>query len=235
MNKSLFFTLCMVLSFSMLYAQEKNNSIGIIGALGLSDLSLQGNAPNFDYSYKNGPFVSSGIEYSRHFSQLELAVEILFDLHSHSLIQKVDSLLIGSTSLFVGMEHKEKASLYYIQYGPKLTYHFKLSEDMSLSTGISFDINHIFKDELHIITTFKDVLDDEDSVYTNASLPYFRKSVFSGRINLGISYQLSDNISLDPNIFYESFLHTLVKPAYADEFWARPYNYGFKMGIKYHF
>ncbi len=220
---------------SLSIAQEKRNSIGVLANIGQSGSTYHGKVPQFDWENQKGFFSSYGIKYGRRYNNLEILLKISHNQHSEILTQKVDSFFMWDTTIYAGMKNKETTSFFYFRMAPEIKYNLKLSEKTCFYTGFSLGINHIYREKLHVVSTFESVFSNVDTTYINPNLAYFRKFAFSGAIFGGISYFIFDNFSINAAVYYDTFTHKIFKPSNTDVFWARLFNYGLSINIKYQF
>ena len=234
MIKKLCLTFITSVLFILSFAQQSNNSIGIVGSFGLSGRSYHSKLSLNDWKPKDGFFTAYGFEYGRKFKRTEVLLKFTQSHHTDILKVAIDSFKTIDTTYFVGLKSSNTMHQYYLRFTPALQFYLIEKNNFSLFTKVSLGVNHIYKDKQHYKSDFQAVYQSTDTTYTNAILNQSRKVVLSGGLSVGISQKLSDTFSIYSELYYESFIHNIFKDN-NNSGWTRLYNYGLNIGIKYHF
>ncbi|OQA91037.1 MAG: hypothetical protein BWY27_00685 [Bacteroidetes bacterium ADurb.Bin234] len=234
MNKKVCLTLIASVFFIVSFAQQKNNSIGIVGSFGLSGRSYHTKLSLNDWKPKDGFFSAYGFEYGRKFNRIEVLLKFTRSHHTDILKVAIDSFKTMDTTYFVGLKSSNTMHQYYLRFSPTLQLNLIEKNNYSLFTKVSLGVIHIYNDKQHYKSDFQAVYHNTDTTYINTIINQSRKVVISGGLSVGILRRLSDSFSIYSELYYESFLHNIFKDN-NNNGWTRLYNYGLNIGIKYHF
>lgn len=234
MIKRNFLIICASLLFVFSFAQEKLNSIGISGAMGLSGRTHHSSRNLEDFNPDDGLFTSFGLEYGRKFNKFEMVFSLGQSHHSDVLRVEIDTFKLIDSSYYVGYEATNALHHYYLTLTPALKYNFIESNGFSLYAQASIGINHFYKDKMTIKNDFKAIYQGSDTTIYNSTLNDMRKLALSAGFTLGIAQNLSKRFSISSELFYVSFLHNIFKEPIPNA-WTRLYNYGGRVNLKVRF